>query len=704
MRTALPALAALLLFSSFSCQPPDPIDQGPGDPPPAEKTLPEQVTGLQVKLAGNTIQLSWKPIAGVKGYRIYRKSEAVAPAARLFSRFRARSTGGARRAATFGRNVGETLDAKFVDRDVANGNRYTYAVAAVNATGEGPLSAPRSLLVPGGQGDDLTSWLNGPAFWDGGGGGGGGGDVTFNVPVTTTGNAGIATVTNYAAADAIEACTKVGIWPSEVRPAEGSPLALTTQTFSLTFAYNVTQESYVGAFAVIDAPTGGTEFIYDSFSLVGPGCGTKTFQFTAGLAALSGTQYIWWVPMIAGDIYSIVQYAFEGRPFIRIGSTVPAETGLLNGSTPLSVTLEYANMPTTPVVLTLGGDVTLGRASATISGSGATELELPYRTVCDVPLAALYMEAGDLGDLAIYGMAPPAGGISLSFSDTEIWVSRSTLAEGAGTSVIPQRCNGQPSGSAVTLATSRGTLTAWNWDTYDEISGQSVTATFEYGFDVIFGDAALASLGWTDFSITVTAESGGDTTSATLTVHMYDIFWNIEPPALANGWVDYPIAVTAHNLPTWTSLIAYSDFQQPEVDLPWNGMAYAGAVSFGTCGMYQVAVYDSLGQGWNELTAAVEVDSSPLPGLVPSTSWVYFEPPVQPVSVSIANACGGSASWRVVESPPWLRFASLTGTTATPLVFVLDTSATTGNWGYGTILIEPAGGGNVTWIDVDYSL
>lgn len=121
MSSLAPPFASLTLAIAIALAAPVVAAPPRAMPSAAPALAPENV----VAEAGNTrVKISWSPVAGAEGYRIYRGANGV----------------------WMSTPVGRTTGTSHTSRDLENGTMYSFTVAAYTKDGNGPLSLAVSAM------------------------------------------------------------------------------------------------------------------------------------------------------------------------------------------------------------------------------------------------------------------------------------------------------------------------------------------------------------------------------------------------------------------------------------------------------------------------------------------------------------------------------------------------------------------------------
>ncbi|HUN94357.1 MAG TPA: hypothetical protein VMU33_20060 [Burkholderiaceae bacterium] len=100
--------------------------QSSGSTPFVPSSAPAAPSGLSASAAAGQVSLAWTAAAGATSYDVYRSTSP----------------------GSLGARIGSSATTTYVDTTAVNGTTYYYEVAAVNAIGEGPASAPSGAATP----------------------------------------------------------------------------------------------------------------------------------------------------------------------------------------------------------------------------------------------------------------------------------------------------------------------------------------------------------------------------------------------------------------------------------------------------------------------------------------------------------------------------------------------------------------------------
>lgn len=715
----LKRIALLAVWMLAACRPPGAVcegDCGGGKvTEPTEKpAAPLQVTGLRASRASNGVTLTWKKSTGAQGYEVYRE-EAVIPNAPLLSAslHTFQRTPLMRRAGRVpGTRLGSSTKTTLTDTSAREGYEYTYRIVAFNKLGDAPASAPAKIkLYPAGLDGWVSDWLQAPAN----SGTGGGAPFDWSDAIGTAGgDAGVTSTTTFpdVAAD-FAGCAPSGAGITAVRPAIDTLLAEAPQTFALELTYNTGGADwsyFVGAFGY---GTGYTPIYSEEGVLAG--CGKKAVQFTVDTALLPQSDVYVYVQVFDGfdDLVAFDLWAYRSAnaAWVRITSTTPAKDALLTTSGMLEVNLEYHNVVTQTIGVMLmpadAWDLSFGTAATQVAGSGTVTVTLPYHIVCGYSTAALYLEMDA-------DVVSPNYGFAVSTSETyqllalrEGWVRRGDSF--FTTDVWALKCGGA---ETVTLTAPPGwQVGVRDPDTWDVAWAQSLTALSGENFELRAVYSFLSGLPYGTAVSSLTATFSGATITAPVTVNVYELFWQTAPPASAVGDAPYAVAVTIAG-PRPTSTV-YVDIRNEDLPLSWQAerQAFAGAVSYPTCGVFDNAVsdyegylWDVLGGNWWDNPYATEVTVAARL-VVQHDSWLYFDAglgEVGPTEIPLWDSCGKPFHWQIVGAPTWLRFEALAGTQAAPPRMGLLTSVafSADDYNYGTVEVMITETGEILEVDV----
>ena len=665
-------LLLLLTIALSACPSPD----TPSDPREEEVTgddgategdeeegLP-RVTGLRATVEEGAVVLGWDPVDDAENYRIYR--DTVPLASPLRSSVSAPSPAGAD---SPGDMIGMSGPAGFTDFDAGTGVTATYRVAARVEAGVGPASDPVTVsLTP-----FVIDWLTAPAPF-----------AEEEPPLIGVpgGDEGLATTTPFPDSDVSADCSvEEGAYAiRSFRPALDDLLGDGFQTFSVTFAYNVTLPTEYIEYDVVGFS--GSELrvealLFEEHSQILSGCGEKTVSYTVDMDAVDGDGVTFGAAMEKsphGPLEIQLHYfPREGVPWARLVN-LPPDGSPLTGA-PLPVTVEYGNQDAGTYEIRLIRDLEsyyastlMAQARLLLDGTGEKEILLSYPEVClpegEESKASLTLSRPRVHNWFPSGVYPIAstGPVEVTWTEKEHYlreeVEQSKL-------VRIRSCDGyeQP----VTVSTYSPSLAVFaeyreGWAVMD--SGASVSGTTEGSFYVA-ADMGQAQPG--SYPLDITVEAAGRLYSLPATFHVYDIWWDIVPPLDAVGHTDYEVRLATEGTPPpWLEMLVWSYHDQNRhLELPYDETipGYAGSVSFTACADYELWLSNVRQKQWRELEVDVEVSLLVPPRLLWGSTRLYFNAQnPAPQDLVLTMACGEATDWRIVSASEWLRFDRLEGT------------------------------------------
>lgn len=682
----------------------------PSDKPVAAKTETEEenplgkVINLSAVQEGNAILLAWNAVEQAEEYQIHRQSRAwPAP--------------GLHRAAP-GEYLGRTKTFAFTDDLASPNTEYTYWVFAINKNGEGPLSAPVTIVFK-----KYPGWLRadsdlGPDDyvdpWDSG------------FPATPGGNAGLTQTTPlpYSPSE-FTACSSSAFALTQVRPALFSVLGEQPQTFSATITYSTStpDPTYPTSRYFVRAYTYATHSgewmpLYEEAGYMLNGCNQVDVSFTANPEDLLDVvsvsygrewrfnEWDWWSAQA-----QYFTYIREAGSWIRLVNTTPTWGSELTTGT-VSATLAFNNMESSPIGIALIDNdsyKTYASFTTVVAGSGTFMVDLPYESSCgsnDIELLVDSEVPWFLNHRVPYTMSTTQA-FSFDLENKAIWIAPS---QAGGTVGFQARgCNG--SYSPVTISTDPGlkigyiqscSSEAFRTRDHDScyVTAQVVnSSTSNYKtYYLHLDEAYLSNQGYGSFVSNITVKFGAVTITRPVDIHILDYFWKTPPPTVSQNAQAYLIEVTAVNseVPFVDLRMRYTgiSYEYETARLWWNesSNSYAGIVTYSACGSYENTLRDSRGYysyWWSGLFAATDVQSSPAFSYwAPNEGdiWLYGSEMDAPVTVGLNEACGKTFRWRIIGAPSWIRFPSLEGTSAQGLTFAvieeeaLATETSTDGW------------------------
>jgi len=261
--------------------------QSTGATPTVPVTAPAAPTGLTAASGNAQVSVTWTAISGASSYNVYRSTSQGSQ----------------------GTKVGSSSTAAYTDTTAINGTSYYYSIAAVNAAGEGSISAQSSAVMPAA-----------PV-------------VVPAAPAGFSATAGDARAT--VTWTAISGATSYNIYRSTSQGSQGSKIG-SSSTASYTDATAANGTTYYYAVTALNAAGEGAVSAQSSGITPTPAATVPAAPTGVNASAGNALVTVSWTAANGATSYNVYRSTAQGTQGARIGiaTTQPyADSTVVNGTT-----------------------------------------------------------------------------------------------------------------------------------------------------------------------------------------------------------------------------------------------------------------------------------------------------------------------------------------------------------------------------------